>query len=77
MATCFDPAGSTGLYVNQVMLQDCVHLWDHIDVYKRHTHTCTHMRPHTHTHTHACTHVRAHTHVRMRAHTHTHIMVCV
>jgi len=33
-ATCFDPAGSSsGLYVNQVMLTNCVHLWDPIDVY--------------------------------------------
>jgi len=29
LATCFDPAGSSsGLYVNQVMLKNCVHLWD-------------------------------------------------
>ena len=33
-ATYFDPAGSSsGLYVNQVMLKNCVHLWDPIDVY--------------------------------------------
>ena len=36
LATCFDLAGSSlGLYVNQVMLKNCVHLWDPIDVYKR------------------------------------------
>jgi hypothetical protein len=36
LATCFDPAGSSsGLYVNQVMLENYVHLWDPIDVYKR------------------------------------------
>ena len=36
LATCFDPAGSSsGLCVNQVMLKNCVHLWDPIDVYKR------------------------------------------
>jgi hypothetical protein len=29
LATCFDPAGSSSrLYVNQVMLKNCVHLWD-------------------------------------------------
>jgi len=36
LATCFDPAGSSsGLYVNQVMLENCVHLWDPNVVYKR------------------------------------------
>jgi hypothetical protein len=36
LATCFDGAGSSSvLYVNQVMLKDCLHLWDPIDVYKR------------------------------------------
>jgi len=29
LATCFDPAGaSSGLYVKQVMLKNCVHFWD-------------------------------------------------
>ena len=28
LATRFDPAGSSsGLYVNQVMLENCVHIW--------------------------------------------------
>jgi hypothetical protein len=35
LATCFDSAGSSsGFYVNQVMLKNCVHLWDPIDLYK-------------------------------------------
>jgi hypothetical protein len=36
LATCFDPAGSlSGLYVNQVMLKNCILLRDPIDVYER------------------------------------------
>jgi hypothetical protein len=35
LATCFDPAGSSkGLYVNQVLLKNCVHQWDPKDVSK-------------------------------------------
>jgi len=33
LATCFDPAkSSSGLYVNQAMLKNCVHLWNPKDV---------------------------------------------
>ena len=40
LVTCFEPAGSSsGLYVNQVMLKNCVHLWDPINVYKRYIYT--------------------------------------
>jgi len=36
LATYFySAASSSGLYVNQVMLKNCVHLWKPINVYKR------------------------------------------
>jgi len=45
----FRPWGSPlGLYVNQVMLKNCAHLWDPIDVYKRYIYIYIYIYTHTH-----------------------------